>query len=110
MGDPQADIWVLDLVRGSRTQLTFGGGTHCGPSWSADGQRVVYMRQNGATVMTGRTIRIRLASGGGQEEVLMESIASARQRDTSSKLSASQRVDMVMPYSLLSPQLSPDGR
>jgi eukaryotic-like serine/threonine-protein kinase len=110
MGDPQADIWVLDLVRGSRTQLTFGGATHLGPSWSADGQRVVYTRQNGATVMTGTSICIRPASGGGQEEVLMESIASARQRDTSSKLSASQRVDMVMPYSLLSPQLSPDGR
>jgi len=28
MGDPQADIWVFDLTRGSRTRLTFGGATH----------------------------------------------------------------------------------
>ena len=49
MGDPQADIWVLDLARGSRTRLTFGGATHLEPSWSADGQRVLYTRQNGTT-------------------------------------------------------------
>jgi Tol biopolymer transport system component len=47
MGDPQADIWVMDLARGSRTQLTFGGGTHLAPSWSADGQKVVYVKQTG---------------------------------------------------------------
>ena len=91
MGDPQADIWVLDLARGSRTQLTFGGATHLEPSWSADGQRVVYSRQNGATVMAGTSICARLASGGGQEEILMESVPST-------------------PITLLSPQLSPDGR
>ena len=92
MGDPQADIWVLDLARGSRTRLTFGGATHLEPSWSADGQRVVYTRQNGTSVVTGTSLRARLANGGGQEEVLME-------RDSS-----------ATPLTLLSPQLSPDGR
>ncbi len=92
MGDPQADIWVLDLARGSRTRLTFGGATHLEPSWSADGQRVLYTRQNGTSVMTGTSLRARLANGGGQEEVLME-------RDSTGT-----------PLTLLSPQLSPDGR
>src|SRR5205807_2056041 len=32
VGDPQADIWVYDLVRGGRTRLTFGGGTYLMPS------------------------------------------------------------------------------
>jgi len=91
MGDPQADIWVLDLARGSRTQLTFGGATYLEPSWSADGQRVVYVRQMGTTMMQGTSICTRLASGGGQEEVLMETNSST-------------------PATLLSPQLSPDGR
>jgi eukaryotic-like serine/threonine-protein kinase len=92
MGDPQADIWVFDLARGSRTRLTFGGATHLMPSWSADGQRVVYVRQSGATVVEGTSLRARLASGGGQEEVLMD-------RDPSGET-----------QSLLAPQWSPDGR
>lgn len=93
MGDPQADIWVLDLTRGSRTRLTFGGATHLMPSWSTDGQRVVYVKQFGSTAMSGTTICARLASGGGQEEVLLQSDPSA---------SAAART-------LLSPQWSPDG-
>jgi serine/threonine protein kinase/Tol biopolymer transport system component len=93
MGDPQADVWVFDLQRGSRTRLTFGGATHLTPSWSADGQRVVYVKQFGSTVMSGTAICARLASGGGQEEVLM-------QGDHSSSASA---------HTLLSPQWSPDG-
>jgi len=91
MGDPQADIWVLDLARGARTRLTFGGATHLEPSWSADGQKVAYTRQNGTTVMTGTSLRARLANGGGQEEILMET-------------------DPGTPLTLLSPQWSPDGR
>jgi len=92
MGDPQADIWVLDLARGARTRLTFGGATHLMPSWSADGQRVVYLRQTGATIIAGTSLRARLASGGGQEEVLME------------------RDPALIPVTLLSPQWTPDGK
>jgi Tol biopolymer transport system component/tRNA A-37 threonylcarbamoyl transferase component Bud32 len=91
MGEPQADIWVLDLTRGSRTRLTFGGATHTFPSWSADGQRVVYSRQNGTTVISGTSIRARLANGGGQEEVLI---------GTTPETSGT----------LLAPDLSADGR
>ena len=61
VGDPQADIWVFDLERGARTRLTFGGATHLMPSWSADGKRVAYVRQNGTTVVTGTSLRARLA-------------------------------------------------
>ncbi|HEY2124418.1 MAG TPA: protein kinase, partial [Chthoniobacterales bacterium] len=91
MGDPQADILVLDFATGSRTRLTFGGATHLEPSWSADGQRVVYTRQNGTSVVSGTSLRARTANGGGQEEVLMESNAAE-------------------PITLLTPQFSPDGR
>lgn len=92
MGDPQADIWVFDLARGSRTRLTFGGATYLNPSWSADGQRVAYMRQSGATIQEGTSLRARLANGGGQEEILLE-------RDPSDSIST-----------FLLPQWSPDGR
>jgi Tol biopolymer transport system component len=90
MGDPVKDIWVLDLARGSRTRLTFGGATHLAPSWSADGQRVAYVVQGGTTLTTGTSLRARLASGGGQEEILLEPSAAAP--------------------TVLSPQWSPDGR
>ena len=92
MGDPQADIWVMDLANRARTRLTFGGATHLEPSWSADGQRVVYTRQNGSSVVSGTSIRARLANGGGQEEILLENHAAGE------------------PVTFFSPQLSPDGK
>ena len=92
MGDPQADIWVMDLTNRARTRLTFGGATHLEPSWSADGQRVVYTRQNGSSVVSGTSIRARLANGGGQEDTLLENH------------------DGPEPTTFFSPQLSPDGK
>ena len=92
MGEPQADIWVFDLTRGTHTRLTFGGATHQTPSWSADGQRIVYVKQSGTTSVFGTSLCARLASGGGQEEVLLEQDRSA------------------LPSTYLSPQWSPDGR
>ncbi len=92
VGDPQADIWVFDLASGSRTRLTFGGATHLEPSWSADGQRVVYTKQTGATVATGTSLCARFANGSGQEETLMQSGSGGQF------------------FSQVTPQWSPDGR
>ena len=89
-GDPQGDIWVIDLGSGSRTRLTFGGATHLMPSWSSDGKRVVYVKQSGATLISGTSLCMRLASGGGQEEVLTQSGSGVP--------------------TLLSPQFTPDGK
>jgi serine/threonine protein kinase/Tol biopolymer transport system component len=91
VGDPEADIWVYDLARGTRTRLTFGGGTHLMPSWSPDGQRVVYVTQTGPTLAAGTSLRMRLANGGGQEEILLNG-------------------DPNGGGSVQSPQFSPDGR
>jgi len=92
MGDPQADIWVFDLARGTRTRLTFGGATHLMPSWTADGQRVLYVRMNGTTAQSGSSLRARLANGGGQEEILLDNDTNGSAR------------------TLLAPQMSPDGK
>jgi eukaryotic-like serine/threonine-protein kinase len=92
IGDPQADIWVFDLARGTRIRLTFGGATYLMPSWSADGQKIIYVRQSGVTVVTGTSLRARLANGGGQEEILMEGESSE------------------VAHTLTMPQWSPDGR
>ena len=70
MGDPQADIWVIDLAKGSRTRLTFGGATHLQPSWSADGQRVIYIRQNGNTVISGTRFGYAMQVEAGKKKLL----------------------------------------
>ena len=36
------DVWTVDLVRGTRTRITSGGGADFGPIWSPDGETVVF--------------------------------------------------------------------
>jgi eukaryotic-like serine/threonine-protein kinase len=93
VGNPKQDIWIFDLEHGSRTRLTFDDATHFMPSWSADGQRVAYTSQMGATVMSGTTLHAKQASGGGQDELLLAL------KDATG-----------IPVSLFWPQWSPDGR
>jgi eukaryotic-like serine/threonine-protein kinase len=102
-GDPQADIWVIDLATNSRTRLTFGGATHLMPSWSVDGKSVVYVRQAGSTVVQGTSICVRPAAGGGQEEVLLNDADAPGTRNE--KASGAS-----VPESVTMPQFSPDGR
>ena len=72
LGDPLIDIWVFDLEHGTKTRMTFDPATHIEPAWSPDGQKVVFMVQNGSRIQSGSTLHARLASGGGQDEVLLE--------------------------------------
>ena len=72
LGDPKTEIWTLDLAHGSRVRLTFDKATHQMPSWSPDGQRVAYTTQEGATQTFGSSLRAKLASGAGQDEILLQ--------------------------------------
>jgi dipeptidyl aminopeptidase/acylaminoacyl peptidase len=36
------DLWVLDVVRGARTRITFGGSNRFVPLWTTDGSRVTH--------------------------------------------------------------------
>jgi len=40
-----ADVWVLDLERGSRTRLTSGGGAEFGSVWAPDGRSIVFVSE-----------------------------------------------------------------
>ena len=93
LGDPKPDIWIFDFVRGSRTRLTFDAGIHSMPSWSGDGQRVLYVTQMGMNVATGSSIRAKQSSGTGQEEIILDGGTAPGG-----------------PFSYLFPQWTPDGK
>jgi eukaryotic-like serine/threonine-protein kinase len=63
------DIWVFDLVRGSRTQLTFDPADETNPSWSRDGSQIAYTSDRRGH----RDMYVRSSSGTGQERPLLES-------------------------------------
>ncbi|MGA8433033.1 MAG: protein kinase [Candidatus Sulfotelmatobacter sp.] len=61
------DIWVLDLVRGVRTRLTFGPVANAFPVWSPDGKWIAYFSKRGERFELYR----KRADGSGAEEVLV---------------------------------------
>jgi serine/threonine protein kinase len=63
------NLWMYDLVRGGRTRFTSGLSPDIDPLWSPDGKRIAYTAA-GAHRKFG--IRVRPATGGGNDEVLME--------------------------------------
>jgi len=67
VGDPNNELWNVDLARGTRARLTFDGVQHSFPVWSPDGKRVAYLN----TDVTANTIAIRNANGVGQEDVVL---------------------------------------
>ncbi len=72
LGDPKPDIWILDFARATRTRITFDSAIHSMPSWSGDGQRVMYVDQAGVNLATGSSIRTKQSSGSGQEAIVLD--------------------------------------
>ena len=69
--DPQTktrDIWVIDLVRGTKTRLTFDPADDLNPVWSPDGIRIAFTSNRKGE----RDIYQKPADGSGQEELLLE--------------------------------------
>jgi eukaryotic-like serine/threonine-protein kinase len=62
------DIWVIDLVRGTRTRLTFDPADDLNPVWSPDGTRIAFTSDRKGE----RDIYQKTADGSGQEELLLE--------------------------------------
>ena len=67
VGDPNNELWNIDLERGTRARLTFDGVQHNFPVWSPDQKSVAYLRSESF----GDAIAMRSANGTGQEQILV---------------------------------------
>ncbi len=76
----KGDIYVLDLARGARTRVTLDPGDDNSPVWSPDGTRLVWVSTRGGAT----ALYQKLASGAGQEELLLKSDVPVTSYDWSS--------------------------
>jgi len=63
-----ADIWVLDLKRGTKSRLTFGPGTQLSSLWSMDGKSVYYS----SNAKGANQIYSKAADGSGAEQLTLD--------------------------------------
>jgi Tol biopolymer transport system component len=125
------DIWVLDLLRGTRSRLTFGPGMSFSPVWSPDGTKIYY-----SGIRTGLPhIYAKAANGTGSEELVYDGGTDERVRSISAdgRYLLFERIDAVSktkqdiwalplfgdrkpfpvvntPFSDVQPSISPDGK
>jgi Tol biopolymer transport system component len=65
----RSDVWVIDVVRGTNTRLTFNTADETYPMWTPDGSRIVY-----SSNQNGKFDLYQIAAGGaGNEEPLFKS-------------------------------------
>ena len=64
----EADVWVLDIERGTRTRLTSEGNNRFFPVWSPDGSQLAFADGAGAT----NRVLLTSADGSGEPETLLD--------------------------------------
>jgi eukaryotic-like serine/threonine-protein kinase len=64
----QSSIWVIDLVLGTNSRLTFGPGYDVQPVWSPDGSRIAWESNRGGKI----SLYEKAANGVGSEESLYQ--------------------------------------
>jgi Tol biopolymer transport system component len=63
-----ADVWLMDLVRGGLTRLTFDAGLENSPAWSPDGMRIGFS----SNLKGAYDLFVKPSNGAGVEEILLE--------------------------------------
>jgi len=65
-----ADIWQVDLARGSSSRLTFDPGGDGSPAWSSDGTKIVFSSNRGANAQV--NVYIKSVNGSGDDQLLYQ--------------------------------------
>jgi WD40 repeat protein len=78
---PNWDVWLLDVARNTSTRLTYEHVRATFPVWSADGSSVIFDSIRGAEV----NLYLKLASGAGDERLLLKSDAGYKYATSSSR-------------------------
>lgn len=63
-----ANLWILDLKRGTKSRLTFGSGVQARALWSPDGKTIYYSSDEKSL----QHVYSKLADGSGQEQAVIE--------------------------------------
>ncbi|MDA1236322.1 MAG: protein kinase [Acidobacteria bacterium] len=69
------DIWIQDLIRSTKTRLTFDDGPETSPTWSPSGREIAYRK--------GNSLLSKAADGTGEAVVLVEDEEPVREPDWS---------------------------
>ena len=64
-----SDLMTVDVTRGASSRLTSAPGFEAGATWSPDGRRIAFSSDEKDT---GATLRVKSATGAGDEEVLLK--------------------------------------
>ncbi len=78
---PNWDVWLLDVGRNTSTRLTYEQVRAAFPVWSADGSSVIFDSIRGGEV----NLYLKLASGAGDEQLLLKSDARYKYATSSSR-------------------------
>jgi Tol biopolymer transport system component len=97
----ESDLWIYDLDRGSERRLTFENGPDSAPSWSPDGQYIVYRCD--------RTVCARRADGAGPRIELLDGPAAGPSLSSDGRLLAFVREVRPGDLELFVVELSPCG-
>jgi Tol biopolymer transport system component len=68
-----SDVWIFDLLRGTRTRLTFGSSRQMHPVWAPDGRTIFYNSNSSGYFH----IYAKAANGSGSELAILETIDAA---------------------------------
>ena len=95
---PNWDVWLLDVARNTSTRLTYEQVRATFPIWSADGSSVIFNSIRGGEV----SLSLKLASGAGDEQLLLKSAAGYKYATSSS------RDGRFLSYTVVNPETKTD--
>ncbi len=61
------DLWIYEVARGIRTRFTFDPADDIVPSWSSDGEKILFTRRD-----RGASLYVKEVGGSAEEELLLE--------------------------------------